>query len=540
MHSNRVRDAIHAVTRPICTALRYCWRARWYVIGVAAMIIVVGVAYLTYDYRRDEAETFYDDPVKQFKYGSTGGDRLAGIPVSIFKALPQLCRDYLPGDGWQSLGFIFEEGMDRPIGTSRRHSLGFDRIALNCAACHVGTYREGPQSSRVVVAGMPANRLDLARFTQFLTDCALDERFNPWQVLQAAERTGEHYSLLDRLLLEYVAVPAIRETLILARYRFRFLAHEVTPGPGRFDTFGPAKALLNWPVEHLPAEQSIGIVDFPSLWLQGPRAAMQMQLHWDGNNDDVEERNRSAAFGSGAVPTTLDRTSLRFIADWLRSDKNQPRRYPFAVDAALAERGKVLYAQYCAACHGVSGRDFSGSRVGTVEPIASIRTDPCRLDNYTHDLAVEQGNLYAAYPDERFSHFRKTNGYANLPLDGIWLRAPYLHNGSVPTVRDLLEPADDRPKVFYRGYDVIDQLRLGFVANVAQEGGAEYFRYETRCVADPAICGHESNPEDRHDDNVCVPGRWAGNSNRGHDGPSYGTALPPGDKDAIVEYLKTF
>ena len=50
----------------------------------------------------------------------------------------------------------------------------------------------------------------------------------------------------------------------------------------------------------------------------------------------------------------------------------------------------------------------------------------------------------------------------------------------------------------------------------------------------------EPNPENRHDDNVCVPGKWAGNSNRGHDGAAYGTDLPPADKDAIVEYLKTF
>ena len=205
-----------------------------------------------------------------------------------------------------------------------------------------------------------------------------------------------------------------------------------------------------------------------------------------------------------------------------------------------AARGKALYGEYCADCHGASGRDFSGSRVGAVEPIASIRTDPCRLDNYTHALAAEQGNLYAAYPDERFSHFRKTDGYANLPLDGIWLRAPYLHNGSVPTVRDLLEPAENRPKVFYRGYDVIDQRRLGFVSDVAEEGGRKFFRYETRCVGGPEKCAGEPNPENRHDENVCMPGKWAGNSNRGHDGTAYGTELPAADKDAIVEYLKTF
>jgi hypothetical protein len=519
---------------------RTAWRVARYAAALIAVLIVVSIAYMAYDYARDEADEFFDDPVQQFKYGSTGGDRLAGIPSGIFKAVPELCRDYLPGEGWQSLGFIFEDGMDRPIGTSKRHHLGFDRIGLNCSVCHVGTYRTNAESRPMVVAGMPANRLDLARFAQFLTSCALDERFNPWQVSQAAERAGERHFVLKRLLLEFVGVPAMREALILARYRFRFLDREVTPGPGRFDTFGPAKALLNWPIEKIPPEQSVGIVDFPSLWLQGPRETAHMRLHWDGNNDSVEERNRSAGFGTGAIPTQADRKSLNFTRDWLLSGANQPPKYPLPIDSALADRGKGLYGEYCSSCHGANGRDFSGSLVGTVDPITRIRTDPCRLDNYTHDLAAEQGNLYAAYPAERFSHFRKTDGYANLPLDGIWLRAPYLHNGSVPTIRDLLEPAENRPKAFYRGYDVVDQRRLGFIADLAQEGRNSFFRYETQCTANPAQCASERNPENRHDDNVCVPGKWAGNSNRGHDGRAYGTDLPAPEKDAIVEYLKTF
>ena len=64
-----------------------------------------GVAgYLYYDYHRDEPQAFFDNPVMQFKYGSTGGDRLAGVPVGIWNALPKLCRKYFPGEGWQSLG----------------------------------------------------------------------------------------------------------------------------------------------------------------------------------------------------------------------------------------------------------------------------------------------------------------------------------------------------------------------------------------------------------------------------------------------------
>jgi hypothetical protein len=84
-------------------------------------------------------------------------------------------------------------------------------------------------------------------------------------------------------------------------------------------------------------------------------------------------------------------------------------------------------------------------------------TDRHRLDSYTYALLANQNTLYAGYP-WRFTKFRKTNGYANMPLDGIWLRAPYLHNGSVPSLRDLMEPPENRPQSFYRGNDVFDQI----------------------------------------------------------------------------------
>ena len=142
-------------------------------------------------------------------------------------------------------------------------------------------------------------------------------------------------------------------------------------------------------------------------------------------------------------------------------------------------------------------------------PIAAIGTDRHRLDSYTFDFA---SNQYSLYPDSqyRFTHFRKTQGYANQPLDGIWARAPYLHNGSVPTLRALLDAPKDRPTRFYRGYDVYDQARVGFVTDVAEQHGIRHFLYDTS-----------------------LPG----NGNGGH---GYAVNLPPADKDAIVEYLKTF
>jgi len=150
--------------------------------------------------------------------------------------------------------------------------------------------------------------------------------------------------------------------------------------------------------------------------------------------------------------------------------------------------------------------------VGKVTPIGDIGTDRGRLDAYTYELAVNEATLYAGY-SWRFTHFRKTYGYANMPLDGLWLRAPYLHNGSVPTLRDLLEPAAKRPKSFYRGNDVYDALNVGFVSNVAQESGRNYFLFNVQTV---------------------------GNSNAGHEGKRFGTELPAAEKAALLEYLKGF
>jgi hypothetical protein len=105
------------VGRRLGRGLCLLWRVAYSVVGGAILLAVLAVGLLWYELSGDKPETFFDDPVKQFKYGSTGGDLLAGLPTGIFKAMPVLSRDYLPGKGCESLGFIYEEEM----GPSGRH-----------------------------------------------------------------------------------------------------------------------------------------------------------------------------------------------------------------------------------------------------------------------------------------------------------------------------------------------------------------------------------------------------------------------------------
>lgn len=487
------------------------WRRVFSVVILATLVIAV---WLGVRLSRDRAVT-YDRIEDHFKYGSTGGERGSGIPYSVWKLLPQVFPQYLPGRDYAALGLIYEKDQngnlkDLPIGVSKRNVMGIDRVFVNCAICHVGSVRDTPESAPRIIVGMPSNTVDLQGFSRFLIASARDEQFTAQRLVPEIARAGTD-DWINRLGLSLFGISLMRERLLMLGNRFKFLDREPDCGPGRFDTFNPPKALFNFPMDKLPPEEWIGLCDFPSIWNQGQREERKMRLHWDGNNDSVRERNRSAAFGTGATPPTLDRENIKRIEDWLLTAKPPP--YPYPINEALAARGAPLYAQYCASCHGKSGSDFSGKDVGSVTPIDQIKTDRARLDSYTLELCVNQNLLYAGYGNERFSHFRKTFGYANAPLDGVWLRAPYLHNGSVPTLRDLLEPAENRPQEFYRGYDVYDPKRVGFLSDVASEKGRKFFRYETKLK---------------------------GNGNYGHEGPAYGTQLSPDQKDAIVEYLKKF
>ena len=447
---------------------------------------------------------------EHFKYGSIGSEpggslfyAVGGLlpPYWIFKALPKICPDKLPG-GYASLGFIFESGRDLPIGVSKRQRLGFEQVGLNCAGCHTGTYRDEPNGEPHIVLGMPAHSLDLQKFFSFVIDCSLDERFNADNVIEKVREVGGRVGILDRFLYRTQLIPRIRETTRQLNERIQILLSEQVPawGVGRVDTFNPYKAIqFNWDLKALPKEQLTGASDFPSLWNQRPRDGMQ--LHWDGNNNSVDERNLSAALGAGVTPVTVDHPRLERVRNWIWT--LPPPKYPYEIDPMLAAKGRDLYAYYCGSCH-----DFDGSEVGRVEPIGEIATDPRRLNSYTYTFAANQ---YTLYPDSkyRFVHFRKTNGYANQPLDGVWARAPYLHNGSVPTLRDLLEPPERRPAEFFRGYDLYDRKNVGFVSNIAGANGQRFFKYDTKI---------------------------AGNENRGH---LYGTKLTPEQKDALVEYMKT-
>lgn len=477
-------------------------------IGALALILGLTVLFAIGPLPWNNTSTSYADIDRHFRYGSIGGESSNGIPYWIWKVLPTVFSDLLPKDNtakdYTAFGFMQERNEALPIGFARSRSSGIDVITQNCATCHVGSVRTATNTSRQLISGMPAHNVDLQGYIQFLRSVAADPRFNSAELLPYIKKESGGLNPIESLIYRFVAIPVTREQLGLQRADLAFMDHQTRYGPGRVDTFTPYKTLrFKVPVTELREEELNGIADFPPIWQQGLRQGLK--LHWDGNNDSVDERNKSAALAL-VQPTTINFKSIHRVRDWLMDLK--PTAYPLAVDQDLASTGKEIYQQNCAACHA-----FGGKKTGTVEAIQDIATDPGRLNSYTRELQANQFSLFSEIiykgEDQRFTHFRKTNGYANLPLDGVWLRAPYLHNGSVPTMADLLTPASDRPKIFYRGNDTYDSVKLGFVSDKESDGTQKFFRYDT---SQPA------------------------NGNQGHE---YGVDLSSKQKQALIEYLKT-
>ncbi|MGY8684388.1 cytochrome c [Bradyrhizobium sp. UFLA05-153] len=114
-------------------------------------------------------------------------------------------------------------------------------------------------------------------------------------------------------------------------------------------------------------------------------------------------------------------------------------------------------------------------------------------------------------------------GYKARPLNGVWATAPFLHNGSVPTIYDLLSPVAERPKAFLLGDPSFDPVRVGIVTRTVDPKGRTYdsqgyFILDTSGRANRNT-GHEFS-NDKHDGVI-------------------GPALSPEERNAIIEFLKS-
>ena len=330
----------------------------WIVLG-GLVVAVIAAIFAVRFIQRDEPERFANI-LDHFKYGSYGSEGRGGVPYSLWLALPRAFPEHLPkgpGSGYERLGFLYEpgrrdrRGARRPIGTSYRED-PIGQIGLNCAVCHTATLRESPDAPRRIIPAMPANQFNLQEYVGFLRRVAKDRRFNAKTLIPVMREVDPKFSRTDELLYRHVLIDVTKRSLQRLDDDFAWMDRRPAEGPGRVDTFNPYKVLLDRDARRGiylgPRDREVGTVDLPSIWNQRPREGMY--LHWDGNNNSVQERNISAAIGSGVDENpseqtdSLDEEALFRVGDWIADLK--PPRYPAErIDGARARCGATIYRE---------------------------------------------------------------------------------------------------------------------------------------------------------------------------------------------------
>jgi mono/diheme cytochrome c family protein len=492
----RLASLEHAGDLSYCLGRRY-WPMAAALVAAAAILGTLGWHKL----QREYPQQLVDDSIEEaFKYGSIGTENANGLPYWLWASLPSVFPEYLPRPGgYSGLGFLWEPGREMPVGFTRK-KIGFDRVGLNCALCHAGSAQLPGEPRPRIYLGAEAVTADVLSYQRFLFACANDPRFNAATLMPAIGRLTR-LSWIDSLTYRVALIPATRKALRAQAKLWTWTYEKDRPewGPGRIEPFNPVKVSIL----QVKVGASLGTCDMQPLWRLG--AIPGRALHWDGMNTDLREVVDSSALGDGATPQSIPRPFLRKIEAWIQT--NAPPAFPFTnqINPSLLARGAELYRAECARCHAPGGE-----MTGKVMPVSGpdgVGTDDNRAKMWTPESAAAY-NAYLGNRSWRFTHFRATGGYLNVPLDGLWLRAPYLHNGSVPTLADLLQPVANRPTVFWRGLNAYDPVKVGFVS-AGPQAEAAGFRFDTT-------------------------GR--GNSNQGH---LYGTTLSSEDKAALLEYLKT-
>ncbi len=195
---------------------------------------------------------------------------------------------------------------------------------------------------------------------------------------------------------------------------------------------------------------------------------------------------------------------------WIES--LEPPKYPFAIDAALADKGRAIFENSCSSCHGTYGEKWTYPN--KLVPIEEVGTDRVRLDSLTPAQRQGYEQSWFGQLDEK-KVVADPGGYIAPPLDGIWASAPYLHNGSVPTLWHLFH-SSERPTVWQRSEDGYDADKVGLEVTTMSE------------LPPTAV---ESREKRRYFDT-----RLFGKSAQGHTFPD---ALDEAEKQAVIEYLKT-
>jgi hypothetical protein len=559
--------------------------------------------------RPDVQAAYLKDNAVGYEWFAHASDSHNGVPLVLLRSLPDLAPEIwgLPDEQFARFGYLPNPDGPLPLGLSWDSmdpgvpQQPLHPVALTCGACHIGRVKLDDGTPMTIVGG-PNTEFDVRMWRKAFERTAHEYLSTPAGVTAAAarwraaiaEKPANYFyrnargvtADVEAAERQYVAANA---EAILTGFAGRILLGEQATNkqkatsyskpnappldggsPGQSDgsgdllprlvlldtvtSLGPAKTMAGFMGMSFTAlpEQLATVTDILSTWKQGTQHIAQV----DGSVKSPFFRNIAASVAVAGDPKMVNVRNADVTAQFI--SQLPPPLYPFAIDAAAAERGKAIFTQHCAACHrefndnvyktDLIGTDANRSRVLNADGLALFLRHFAASVPPDYEVTDASGVKYKPHDiapaDMLFDRSRAENqGYVTNALEGLWARAPYLHNGAVPTVYHVLVPSS-RPATFVRGVVSYDKRNVGFEWDPGQLVSYRA-AYPTAAVFDTSWDGASRFG---HDTNLTIDAQgqiirkgWEGGARAGEQqvrldwsGEEHQAALA-----ALLEYLKT-
>ncbi len=404
-----------------------------------------------------------------------------GLPLSVYRRLapPVPPQQRLPE----------RRGLNAQLPYHRTHYRtpdGVDLVVPNCLQCHASVI-----NGRLII-GLGNERLDFTRDPRPMLESAGLYLSDPGEVAHWRKWVKILDAVAPYLMTDTVGVnPATNLTLALMAHR----------DP---DTLAWSdRPRMEPPGRPLP-------VSVPPWWRLAKKNALYYNA--EGRGDQARAMMVGAILCADDV-ATLERID-RYAPD-IRAffASLKPPKFPWPIDAELAAQGREVFERRCSSCHGTYGDRPTYPNL--VVGLAQVGTDPLLARTATDGSSDRFIRWFNRSFFGRLSRAQPAPGYMPPPLDGIWATAPFLHNGSVPTLAALLD-SSKRPRYWRHVGERYDPERIGWSFESLPYGKA----------------GAQNAEERRHIYDTTLPGY----GNQGH---TFGDALSETQRRALLEYLKT-
>ncbi|MBS1779662.1 MAG: c-type cytochrome [Bacteroidetes bacterium] len=415
------------------------------------------------------------DAALGYEYLTTGDFLKSGVPYSYF----------IMANGKNTTNYLNRSDRNANVGPGYNvitHD-GVDMVIPTCLQCHAETFEDK------LIIGLGNTRLDFSSTSKIDVSSQINvlRTLSPKQYNKARPFFDAFTATYPYMETEVRGVnPADRLAMVLVAHR--------DPQSLRWSD----APMIMIPEQVIPT-------DVPAWWLMKKKNAMFYSGFGRGDlakflmlsnlltvSDTLEAREVSSHFGN--------------VLAYIRS--LEPPKYPGTIDKVKAEKGRVVFNDNCSRCHGTYGAD--GQYPNLLVPLSTIATDSLLC------YGVQQSKPFVDWFNQSWfvqgdnpAQLVPFNGYIAPPLDGVWITAPYLHNGSVPTLEAVLN-SKLRPQYWQRNFshDEYDINKPGI-------------KYTALTV-----------PEAKHCYNTTLPGY----GNMGH---YFGDALTDDERKNVLEYLKT-